>query len=81
MIGIEIKPATDETDNLKGQLEAVKRAIEEERAACLQIVREIEEQSARLMDQVRNPDQKEYYRGRGLGAATIAERIKKRGNS
>lgn len=60
---------------------AVVAAQEAERQACIQIAREVEEQSAQLMGEVQHDATKEYYRGRGLGAAAIAEKIRQQGNS
>src|SRR5262245_60101277 len=53
-------------------------AANAERALCLDIVCEVQEQAEELIKQVNSSDQREYYRGRGLGAATIAARIQKR---
>lgn len=59
----------------------IEQAIEAERQACIQIAREVQDRSAQLMGEVQHDATKEYYRGRGLGAATIAEKIRQRGNS
>lgn len=54
-------------------------AMDEEREACAQLAFATEVQSARLMESANTDLEKEYYRGRGLGAAHIAARIQRRG--
>ena len=66
-------------DNIKSCLDS---AIKSEREACRQVALGVEKQSSSLEKAAPAPvtglQGKEYYRGRGLGAALIAQRIRSR---
>jgi hypothetical protein len=59
--------------------QAINAAILEEREACAKIANDVEQDAAHcIADPDRDTSEDEYYRGRGLAAARIAQKIRAR---